>query len=146
MLLFSFSQPTRIVWSIKSAFRRRMEDTISNIHMPGCLWHILSSFATFWYMLRIQCHTAGQTVPFLLLEMIMHLSHIGTALNQDFCTTTSQKPVKTLSMQNLFMYKLESVFVFIIVSRLLCLTRCINFFYSHEEESLTWLRAKQFYV
>ena len=79
-------------------------------------------------MLRIQCHTAGQTVPFLSLEMIMHLSHIGTALNQDFCTTTSQKPVNTLSMQNLFMYKLESVFVFIIVSRLLCLTRCINFF------------------
>lgn len=136
MLSFSPSQPTRIVRSIKSASRRRMEDTISNIHMPGCLWPILSFFATFLYMLRIPCHTAGQTAPFLLLETTMHLSHIGTALNQRFCTTTSQKPVNTLSLQNIFakniyifaMNKLEIIFVFIIVSRLLCLTRYIFFF------------------
>lgn len=134
MLSFSLSQPTRIVRSIKSAFRRRMGDTISNIHMPGCLWPILSFFATFLYMLRIPCHTAGQTAPFLLLEMTTHLSHIGTALNQHFCSTTSQKPVDMLSLQNIFakniyiaMNKLEIIFVFIIVSRLLCLTRYIFF-------------------
>ena len=61
-----------------------------------------------------------------------------------FFSPLQVKNQSTLSLQNIFakniyiaMNKLESIFVFIVVSRLLCLTRYIFFFSSNEEEFLT---------